>query len=219
MAFDCVIFDLDGTLLNTLDDLCDSVNAALELCGYPRRKKEEVCGFVGNGVARLVALAVPSGTSLEQTAACLAVFKEIYAERCRDKTAPYEGIRELLSALKKKGIKTAIVSNKLDAAVKALSQTYFSGLVDVAIGEQEDKGIRKKPHPDMVLAVMAALSADATRTVYVGDSEVDILTAQNAGIPCLSVTWGFRTSCELTQAGASRLVSTAEALWEAIMGE
>ena len=219
MTYPYVIFDLDGTLLDTLTDLYESVNIALTAHGYPVRTIEEVRTFVGNGVPRLVALSVPAGTDEAHTQACLATFKEIYQKTCQQHTAPYEGVLPLLKRLRDAGVDLAIVSNKLDAAVKILNQTYFQGLISVAIGEQEDKGIQKKPCPDMVLAAMTALGADPSRTVYVGDSEVDILTAKNARLPCLSVTWGFRTVDELTAAGATQLVHTVEELWAAISGQ
>ncbi len=212
MKYRYVIFDLDGTLLDTLDDLSDSVGAALEAHGYPPRTRQEVQAFVGNGVGRLVELSVPQGTSAEDTASCLATFKEIYAAGCRNKTAPYEGICPLLAHLKQAGVGVAIVSNKIDSAVKTLADTYFPGLIGVAVGEQESRGIRKKPHPDTLLQAMSVMGASPADTVYVGDSEVDILTARNAGIPCLSVTWGFRSPEELKAAGATHLISTAEEL-------
>lgn len=219
MTYPYVIFDLDGTLLDTLDDLWHSVCAALAAHGYPARTRDEVRAFVGNGVSRLVELSVPSGTSEARTQACLDTFKLVYAEECKKRTSPYKGIRDLLIRLKAAGVRVAIVSNKLDSAVKTLAETYFEGLIDVAVGEREREGIRKKPHPDTVFEAMKLMGASPKDTVYVGDSEVDVLTAKNAGIPCLSVTWGFRTPQELTAAGATRLVHTAEELWVALGGK
>ena len=212
MAYAYVLFDLDGTLLDTLEDLTDSVNQALRTFGYPPRTREEICAFVGNGVARLVALAVPKGTSAHDEAACLATFKAIYAQNCQNKTRPYEGICQLLTKLKTAGVGVAIVSNKLDEAVKVLAKTYFEGLVDVAVGERESQGIGKKPAPDTVFEAMRLLCASPADTVYVGDSEVDVLTAQNAGIPCISVTWGFRSQDVLLQAGAKTLANSVSQL-------
>lgn len=212
MKYRYVIFDLDGTLLDTLDDLADSVNAALKTHGYPLRTREEVRSFVGNGVGRLIELSVPEGTSCEDTELCLAAFKEIYAAGCRNKTAPYEGICALLAELKTAGVGVAIVSNKIDSAVKTLAEAYFSGLIRVAVGEREREGVRKKPHPDTLLQAMTVMGASPADTVYVGDSEVDILTARNAGVPCLSVTWGFRSPEELETAGATHLIASAEEL-------
>ncbi len=217
MKYPYVIFDLDGTLLNTLDDLTDSVNAALKLHGYPPRSRQEVQSFVGNGVGRLVELSVPEGTSREDTETCLTTFKEIYAAGCRNRTAPYGGICELLADLKSAGVGVAIVSNKIDSAVKTLANTYFPDLISVAVGERESEGVRKKPYPDTLLQAMSVMGATATDTVYVGDSEVDVLTAKNAGVPCLSVTWGFRTPHQLTAAGATRLLDSVEALRVALL--
>ena len=218
MKYTCVIFDLDGTLLDSLDDLTDSVNQALVTFGFPQRTKSQVCSFVGNGVAKLVSLAVPKDTPLDVETACLAKFKEIYAQNCMNKTRPYPYIFELLAHLKTSGIKIGIVSNKFDGAVKMLAKRYFGGMVDVAVGERESQGIRKKPCPDTVFEVMTQLGAEATSTVYVGDSEVDILTAQNAGIECLSVLWGFRTHEQLIGAGASFLFEDAQALERYLLG-
>lgn len=177
-----ILFDLDGTLLNTLDDLCDATNYALSSLGYPRRSLEEVRQFVGNGAARLMAQAVPTG---EDSTQALAVFQSYYPSHCQIKTAPYLGIPEALEVLGKK-YPIAIVSNKPDAAVKPLCQMYFPGIF--ALGERAD--CPRKPAPQMVNKAMAHLGID--RCIYVGDSEVDVLTAGNAGVPCLSVLWGFR---------------------------
>ena len=201
-----VIFDLDGTLLDTLDDLADAVNFALTQKGWPARTREQVQVFVGNGVGKLMERAVPSGTSPRETAQALALFKEYYERHNRDKTAPYPGIPQLLDALRAKGCMTAVVSNKFDPAVKELMAHYFPGRLDAAAGEGE--GSPKKPDPAMVLRVMADLGADPAATVYVGDSDVDIATARNAGLPCISVTWGFRDRDFLLAAGADRLADT-----------
>lgn len=201
-----IIFDLDGTLLYSLGDLHTSTNYALKACGYPQRTLEEVRQFVGNGVALLIRRAAPQGISEEAFQECFNVFKEHYAVHCLDTTRPYEGIMPLLESLKARGIKTAIVSNKLQQAVSELNDRFFKGLIHVAIGETLD--VERKPAPDMVLKAMAALHADKANTIYVGDSDVDILTAKNAGLPCISVLWGFRSRPFLLEHGASTLISS-----------
>ena len=206
--YEAVVFDLDGTLLDTLDDLTDSTNAALGKFSLPLRTRDEVRTFVGNGIAKLIERAVgENGRHLH--AEVLAEFKRDYALRCADKTAPYEGILPLLQTLQAQGIKTAVVSNKADFAVKSLAKTYFDGLLLAAVGENEEAGIRKKPAPDSLLAVMEQLSAAAETTLYVGDSEVDIQTAKNAGVDCLCVTWGFRDKAYLVEEGGRLFVDTA----------
>jgi phosphoglycolate phosphatase len=210
--YDAVIFDLDGTLLDTLDDLADAINYALQEMGMPRRSREEVRMFVGNGVAKLAERAVPTGTAPEDTARTLEVFKDYYQLHRQDKTAPYPGIPELLNALRERGCKLAVVSNKFDPAVKALAQDYFPGLFDLAAGESEAEGIPKKPHPAMVLRAMKALGAE--RAVYVGDSDVDLETAKNAGLPAVAVTWGFRDEAFLRAHGAQTLIHHPRELLE-----
>ena len=189
--YETIVFDLDGTLLDTLDDLADSTNVALAAYGLPPRTREEVRGFVGNGVAKLIERAVGK-EHLAEKENVLAAFRERYAAHCADKTAPYEGVISLLQTLRERGIKTAVLSNKPDAVVKSLSTRYFGGLLQESVGENEAAGIRKKPAPDALYEVMKNLSADPETTVYVGDSDVDIQTAKNAGIDCICVTWGFR---------------------------
>lgn len=206
LRYDTIIFDLDGTLLDTLDDLMDAVNHALGEMGCPTRSREEVQAFVGNGVAKLMERAVPDGTGPADTARALDHFKSYYALHSKDKTAPYPGIPEALKALRGKGCKLAVVSNKFDAAVKDLARDYFPGLMDLAAGENEAGGVPKKPDPTMVLRTMAALGADPDRAVYVGDSDVDLETAKNAGLPCVSVTWGFRDEGFLREHGATILI-------------
>ncbi len=216
--YNTVIFDLDGTLLDTLDDLHASVNAALSACGLPLRKREEVRAFVGNGIAKLMERAIGEENS-EYFPQALAAFKAHYGAHCEENTKPYEGIIPLLQALKEKGIATAVVSNKADFAVKKLATTYFHGLLQAAVGENEEGGIRKKPAPDSLLAVMRDLGATGERTVYVGDSEVDIQTARNAGVDCISVTWGFKDSVFLAENGAKRWANTPAELSYEIFGE
>lgn len=197
-----VIFDLDGTLLDTLGDLTDATNASLDAFGYPHRTTEEVRRFVGNGAAKLLELAVPTGSDFEPA---LAFFKKYYETHCRIKTAPYPGILEALAQIAGKH-PVAIVSNKPDSAVKTLCADYFPGIF--ALGEHP--GCPRKPAADMVLLAMDALGAE--NCVYVGDSEVDVETAKNAGVPCLSVLWGFRDRDVLEGIGASQFCATPEEL-------
>lgn len=202
--YDGVIFDLDGTLLNTLEDLKNSVNYALSSCRMPKRSYEEIRHFVGNGVKRLMELAVPDGFENPEFERAFALFKEHYGEHCNDLTDLYPGIRELLETLKKEGFQMAIVSNKYYEGVQALKEQYFKDYLDVAIGEKE--GIRKKPAPDTVLAALKELGLQTEKAVYVGDSEVDIATAANTGMDCITVGWGFRTRAEQEEAGAKVFV-------------
>lgn len=184
-----IIFDLDGTLLDTLEDLKDSLNVALAGKRLPGRTLEEVRRFVGNGIHKLIERAVPEGTSGEVVEQVFQDFRRYYLKHCEDKTCAYPGIPKLLEELEGRGISVAIVSNKADAAVKELAKNHFPK-VGVAIGERE--GIARKPAPDSVFEAMRLLGVSAEETLYVGDSDVDIATAKNAGLPCVSVTWGFR---------------------------
>ncbi len=188
-----ILFDMDGTLLDTLADLHQAVNHALRSFGYPERTLEEVCRFVGNGAGQLIRLATPEDGD---QAAVMAEFQQYYSQHCNCLTRPYAGIPEALDALKAH-YALAIVSNKPDIAAKALANIYFPGVL--ALGESGD--CPRKPAPDMVWKAMKELNVD--RCVYVGDSDVDIVTARNAGVSCLSVTWGFREMEELTAAGAT----------------
>lgn len=207
-----IIFDLDGTLLNTLEDLKDSTNFALQAFGYPKRSLKEVCAFVGNGVKKLIERALPEGENNPCFRECLETFKNHYKENMYNKTAPYEGTRELLQELKKRGIKTAIVSNKFDLAVKELSKKYFKDLIDSAKGENEAQGIRKKPAPDTILSVLKEFNLEANEALYVGDSDVDIMSAKNASMPCVSVSWGFRDKDFLTRHGAKIIINEPKEL-------
>lgn len=208
-----VIFDLDGTLLNTLDDLADSTNYALSKFGYPTRTIEEVRQFVGNGVAKLIERAIPEGKNNPNFEKCLAIFKENYAQNMYNKTAPYNGIIEMLSNLKSKGIKIAVVSNKFDLAVKELCKKYFEGFIDFAAGENEAQGIKKKPAPDTVISVLNEFNFAPEDAVYVGDSDVDIMTAKNSKMPCISVTWGFRDKKFLLENGATILINAPSEIY------
>ncbi|MBQ8322543.1 MAG: HAD family hydrolase [Clostridia bacterium] len=199
-----VVFDLDGTLLDTLDDLADAVNFALAQHALPTRSVKEIRAFLGNGMANLIQNAAGGA---EDTQEILATFKARYAAHSMDKTKPYEGVMELLAELKKQGIKTAILSNKADFAVQPLTKKYFGALIDAAQGENEAEGVLRKPDAGGVYEIMKKLNATAAETVFVGDSEVDIRTAENAGVDCISVTWGFRDEEELRKNGAKTLVS------------
>ena len=198
------IFDLDGTLLNTLDDLMDSANFALQKNGCEKKTREQIRLFVGNGVKLLIDRCLPDETE-DVRAKVLAVFKEHYAKNMTNKTAPYPGIMDALRELKSKGFSLAIVSNKFDAAVKGLSKLYFDGIIDEAVGESAQ--VRKKPAPDSVLTAMKHLKCD--RAVYIGDSDVDVLTAHNAGLKCIGVTWGFRDEKLLRETGADEIAHNA----------
>ena len=181
--YETIVFDLDGTLLDTLDDLAAAVNATLAKFALPLRTREEVRAFVGNGIVKLMERAVGSKDRAD-FAEIVTAFKQYYGEHCADNTKPYDGVMELLQTLKTRGVKTAVLSNKADFAVKALCEQYFDGLILTAVGENEEAGIRKKPAPDSLFAVLDELGASKAETVYVGDSEVDIQTAQNAGVDC-----------------------------------
>lgn len=200
MKYKLVIFDLDGTILNTIEDLTDCTNYALDKNKFQKRTIKEVRSFVGNGIAKLIDRAVPVGTSHEETEQVLRDFTTYYANHCADKTRPYDGVLELLIQLKQLGILTAVVSNKADFAVQELCKQYFPNMFDFVVGERHN--IRRKPAPDSVLEVLDKLHIDKMSTVYVGDSEVDIQTAKNASIDIISVSWGFRDRIELIAQGA-----------------
>lgn len=206
----CVIFDLDGTLLNTLDDLCDSTNYALKQFGYPERTLDEVRHFVGNGVKKLIERAIPDGINNPDFEECLRVFKEHYAANMYNKTAPYNGVPEMLKELRLKGIHTAVVSNKFDAAVKELCKKFFGDFVQVAIGENEEKGVRKKPAPDSVFRAMEELKVSIENVIYAGDSETDVQTAKNAEIDCIGCAWGFRSKDILKHEGAKYIIDSPQ---------
>lgn len=198
-----IVFDCDGTLLNSLNDLYVSTNYALKQSGYPQRTLDEVRRFVGNGVKLLMERAVPAGTSPEDFEKCYACFKQHYAKNCGTTTRPYDGIMEMLQALSEKGYKLALVSNKPDGQVQTLNSDFFSRFIPVAIGEQEDKGIHKKPAPDMVEEALRRLHSTKAEAVYVGDSDVDVATGKNSGLDCISVLWGFRDKAFLLEHGAT----------------
>jgi len=208
--YNTIIWDMDGTLLDTLDDLTDSVNEALKEFQLPVKSRSDIRGFIGNGVLRLLELSVPEGKKHPQFDAIFLFFKDHYAMNCRNKTKPYDGLEEMLQELKSQGYRLAIASNKIDSAVKELAELYFKHTIEVAIGDSE--GIRRKPYPDKVFAALQLMHADPKSAVYIGDTEVDIATAENAGIDYICVAWGFRDKQELQAAGAKVIVVTPEEL-------
>ena len=211
MAYSTYIFDLDGTLLDTLGDLAASVNYALRKHGMPELSIDDVRRFVGNGVRKLMERSVPGGAFNPLFEEAFATFRHYYMAHSLDTTKPYEGIPEMLESLRGKGCHLAVVSNKMMAATQELCRHFFPDTIEVAIGEHEAEGIRKKPAPDTVLAALYELGVGKERTVYVGDSDVDIETARNSGLPCISVLWGFRDRDFLIRHGAKTFIS---APWE-----
>lgn len=209
------VFDMDGTILDTLEDLKDSANFALEKCGYPTRTYDEVRRFVGNGIRKLIERAVPEGLTAEQIDRVHEVFTEHYKVHCADKTKAYDGIKPLLEKLRANGVKTAVVSNKADYGVQELCKEYFDGLFDYAIGERE--GIRRKPAPDSVNEALRVLGMSKSEAVYIGDSDVDFETAKNAELPCISVLWGFRDEEFLREKGATLFVHDPAEIYDIIM--
>ncbi len=205
-----IIFDMDGTLLNTLDDITDSVNAILRRYSLPERSVDEVRHMVGNGAEFLMDKAVEGGSSHPEFAEILQEYKDYYEKHCNIKTGPYRHIPELLKELKARGLKLAIVSNKPMGAVKELTKIYFGDYVETAIGTSEK--MRRKPYPDECLSAMEELHSTADETVYVGDSEVDHKTAVNSGLRCISCLWGFRTREELERAGAGGNIFVSDPL-------
>ena len=218
MMYKLAIFDLDGTVLDSIGDLHSSVNEALSQNGMPPRTFDEVLSFVGNGMKLLIDRAVPTGTDETLTAKVLADFKAHYALHSTDTTAPYAGVIDMLSALRAAGVTLAVLSNKAHAATVALCKSYFDGCFDLVMGERESEGIAKKPAPDAVFDIMRVLGVTADETVYIGDSEVDVMTAKNAGVDLLAVTWGFRTPDTLRAAGANVLCDTPAAVVARIVG-
>lgn len=203
------IFDLDGTLLDTLQDLAAAVNYALRQNGMMEHSVDDIRRFVGNGVRKLIERAIPDGTRNSKMEEVFSAFRTYYINHSLDATQPYEGINELLQELKNRGCKMAVVSNKMMAATQELVEHFFPE-IEVAMGENEAAGIRRKPAPDMVLEALRRLGVEAETAVYVGDSDVDIQTAKNAGIPCISVLWGFRDKDFLLEHGAQQFVERPE---------
>lgn len=210
MRYDLVIFDLDGTILDTLDDLASAANAALRKSGFPARTRDEVRRFVGNGVANLMRRALPEGTPDDVCARVLADFRAHYRAHVNDATVPYAGIPALFEALRAAGIAIAVNSNKPDDAVRTLCEVHFPGLLSMALGERPE--IPRKPAPDGAMRIIGALGAAPERTLYVGDGDSDILTARNAGIDAAWVSWGFRRREELKGLSIPRAFDSVEAL-------
>lgn len=217
MKYSLAVFDMDGTILDTLDDLTNTLNLSLEEAGLPLRTKDEVRSFVGNGVGKLIERALPKDTPETEREKFFEVFARNYKLHCADLTRPYDGVPELIAELRARGVKTAVVSNKVDFAVRQLADDYFPGLFDIAVGERE--GVKRKPAPDSVLAVMDALGARREDTVYIGDSDVDVETAKNAGVDLIGVEWGFRPREVLLEHGAKVTVKSTDELLRLILGE
>lgn len=213
--YKAVIFDLDGTLLDTLGDLHAAVNHALSAFGFPGRSLDEVRRFIGNGVVKLMQRATPENTDAETDRKCLEAFREYYLEHMRDVTAPYEGVISLIEKLRAREIKTAVVSNKLHEAVCELCRDYFPGLIDEAIGVSAES--ERKPSPVNVYKALDKMGVTADECIYIGDSEVDVQTSQNAGVKCIGVTWGFRDKEELLKAGAEIIADNCCEILEIIV--
>lgn len=210
--YDTYIFDLDGTLLNTLDDLASAVNFALHSYGMPEHTRDDIRRFVGNGVRLLMIRAVPAGEQNPQFEEVFNTFRQYYMQHSLDTTRPYDGIQEVLLTLRQRGCRLAVVSNKFDAATKELCKHFFPNTIEVAVGEHEAEGIRKKPAPDTVIEALSQLGVSADNAVYVGDSDVDLQTAHNAGLPCISVLWGFRDKDFLLAHGATTFITSPQEL-------
>ena len=208
MNKNAVIFDLDGTLLDTLDDLSNAVNYILRKYGFPERSRVAIRRFLGNGARDLVGRSVPASVVGEEFEKILADYIEYYNAHSKIETKPYPGVLELLAELKKSGIKTAVVSNKPDMTVKVLCKEYFGDRLDFVLGDRPD--IKKKPAADPILFAMRELGCESA--VYVGDSEIDILAAKNAGLPCISMLWGFRDRDILEESGAEYFAENSDEL-------
>lgn len=204
------VFDLDGTLLNTLEDLADAVNYSLAQFGMPQRTIEEVRNYVGNGIRLLIERSVPNGTDLPVIDNVFECFKKYYQEHCNDNTKAYDGIIDMLKELKQSGIKLAVLSNKAQNAVTKLCDIYFDNLLDITFGARE--GIAKKPAPDALLECAAIADIALEDIAYIGDSDVDVLTARNAGVDCIAVSWGFRDKGVLIKAGADKIAGNIQVL-------
>ena len=213
--YKAVLFDMDGTVLDTVGDLTDAINVSLEKFGFPARSQEEVKSFLGKGPAHFVNCAVPEGTDAATKQQVLAFYEPYYDSHCQIRTAPYPGIMDLLKTLKARGIRLAVISNKQEPAVKALAEQHFAGLLELAVGTSPR--IRCKPDPSAVLAAMAELGVEKEETLYVGDMDVDLNTARNAGIDCVGVAWGFLGRTKLEALGAERIADNMEQLREFIL--
>ena len=217
MKYKAVIFDMDGTTLDTLEDLLGALNHTLGRFGFPLHGLREMRGYVGNGIRRQIEQGAPAGTPAETIDRMLPVFMEYYKVHGAEHTHPYEGIPELLRHLRDRGIRTAIVSNKADVSVRRLTEVYFPGLFEVSVGEKE--GVRRKPAPDSVLEVLRIMGLSVSDAVYVGDSEVDIQTADRAGMDRIIVGWGFRDREDLLRDGADRVFGSPREVEEYLLAD
>ncbi len=215
MKYKAVIFDMDGTILNTLEDLKNATNYSLRQFGMPERSLEEVRMFVGNGIRKLVERAVPAGTSEEKIAQVLDVFLEYYEIHSADNTSPYPGILELVEKLKKSGIKTAVSTNKADVPAQELGREYFNGIFDLIVGQQD--GLKVKPAPDSVNKILSILDIQKKDAIYIGDSDVDVQTAKNSGLDFIGVSWGFRGREFLEKNGAKNIVDNANEILDLVI--
>ena len=216
MRYKAVLFDMDGTVLDTLDDLADSVNRSLREFGLPEVSRFQVGQSLGNGAKYLIRHCLPEGSDEALCEQVLAFYKPWYDAHCRIKTKPYDGILQLMVALRADGIRQAISSNKPDSAVQELAEAFFPGLMDVVIGESP--AVKRKPSPDTVLAAASQMGLMASDCVYIGDTEVDLETARNAGMDCIPVSWGFRTEEQLCAAGAEEIIRSPEELKKKLLG-
>ena len=215
MKYKAVIFDMDGTILNTLEDLKNATNYSLRQFGMPERSLEEVRMFVGNGIRKLVERAVPSGASEEKIAQVFDVFLEYYEIHSADNTSPYPGILELVEKLKKSGIKTAVSTNKADVPAQELGRKYFNGIFDLIVGQQD--GLKVKPAPDSVNKILSILDIQKKDAIYIGDSDVDVQTAKNSGLDFIGVSWGFRGREFLEKNGAKNIVDNANEILDLVI--
>ncbi|HVI40143.1 MAG TPA: HAD family hydrolase [Anaerovoracaceae bacterium] len=204
MKYDTVLFDLDGTLLDTLDDLTDSINAVMQKEGYQLRTKEEIREYIGDGVKMLMERSLPQGTPENEILRCLTMFREIYQKNMLHRTKPYEEIPSMLKRLKEMEMKVGVVSNKPDEATGEMCRMFFNRNVDAAVGDNQER--KKKPEPDNVYEVLKQLGSNRDKTLYVGDSNVDVRTAKNAGLDCVGVTWGYRSRETLIEEGADHII-------------
>ena len=215
MKYKAVLFDMDGTVLDTLGDLAAAVNHTLREFSMPERSIAEVAAALSNGAAYLIAHTVPAGTPKELTDKVLAAYAPYYDAHCDILTGPYDGIVPLMEKLRDRGVKLAVISNKQDTAVKPLAEKYFPGLLEIAVGESTE--VRRKPNPDAVLAALRHIGVEREEAIYVGDTEVDLQTARNAGMECASVDWGFRTREQLVEIGAEHIFDTVQELEEYLL--
>lgn len=215
MKYKAVIFDMDGTILNTLEDLKNATNYSLRQFGMQERSLEEVRMFVGNGIRKLVERAVPAGTSEEKIAQVFDVFLEYYEIHSADNTSPYPGILELVEKLKKSGIKTAVSTNKADVPAQELGREYFNGIFDLIVGQQD--GLKVKPAPDSVNKILSILDIQKKDAIYIGDSDVDVQTAKNSGLDFIGVSWGFRGREFLEKNGAKNIVDNTNEILDLVI--